>query len=67
MRAVRKGQHIQLTDPQIAKYNEQLTTLLQTIQAEVRLLVEDELIGAIEAAVPMITRLLQLVAKMDVL
>ena len=32
-----------------------------------RLLVEDELIGAIEAAVPMITRLLQLVAKMDVL
>ena len=36
-------------------------------KAEVRLLVEDELIDALEAAVPMITRLLQLVGKMDVL
>ena len=68
-RATQRSQNsnqIHLVTPQINMYNEQLVSLMDSINQELKFIIEDELFDKLSDSIPAVNVLLDLIGKVDV-
>ena len=61
------SREVHLTDPKINMYNQQIIQLMHSIHEELKLIIEDELFNKIGDSMGVVSKIIQMIAKIDII